>query len=1159
MSNYFSGKYLIITFYIIILLTGSGKCSILDVSTASLKLFTDTLLDSCTYQVYNGTTSVSIQKDTKNKSSVLRLAFDDKSYTTIDLQFKPGKVIDFSENRSSAFIRFKIRGGSGGEMCLVGIADYDRNAKVRTEVKLRNTDYFDISTDWKEVLIPLSAFSSEGECWHEDRKANEYRRINWNEIASIRFSTAKEMNYGRSTDRIAQIFIDDLELVIDSTVKQPVRKFTPWRNKAEKIAGPTLENNDPANIFFSWIDTRIAPLTSVYTYEYPTDYSIFDPVDSNHAAVFATFQNIMEWSGVTLYRSITGSINVTPWYKTGGIEFYVKGGRGGEIFGLGLIDDESDGIDRKVQSRISSRTIVKVTKEWQRVVVPFSVFENIGKWWNSDSHYVVVGNLDWSKISEIRFSVDQYADKFQITRPEEPVKIYFSNIRFLKKADVVSNELFWESFSSSAPDKLIEDFNTYDMNLISKNIDSTSQMKITAIENPNDHSNAANMEYKIGSWGSAAYSLPENDPQKVDWSSHNAVSFDFFSSEKSQTCMLMLIDSGSEAWCAHFVANGGWQKITVPFGRFRQFEWWQPENVKLDGKMDMQHVKSFDWRPGVNGKNGTIILDNISITNYSSQNDRSHKKIQINQVGYLSGFPKKFSVTDRNANTFLLKNSNDDILLTGSLSKGNYWEPSGQFVKTGEFSGFSKPGTYTLTIQETGDSIQVAIKDTPVGILRDALRAFYYQRASMDLSELYAGKFHHAGGHPDSAIKFHKMADKSGTADVRGGWYDAGDYGKYIVNAGISCFRLLSLYELYPNLIGDDLNIPESKNSISDLLDEVRYEIEWFKRMQDSDGGVFFKVGTLEWDGFIMPDKATQPRYIIGKSTSSTLNFAAVLAMAARIYRTTDKKFSKDCCKRAVAAWNWAIQNPSISQPDEAGGTGAYGDKYLNDEFFWAAAELFTTTKKSVYKNFIAQQKDVPVALTSADWQSLGLCGYQTLITHFSDNNFEVVSKGNTIIRTMADSIIAAVDTTPFGVPSPEFSWGSNCYMLNNAVVCCYAYKQTGKQKYLNAVIDIVNYIFGNNATGYSFVTGYGSKSPQQPHHRIMGSDDIDDPYPGFLVGGPNSSRQDEVANEPGVYYPYKQPACAYVDALPAYASNEICINWNAILVFVLGFVEMNK
>jgi endoglucanase len=1155
MGNHFSGIFLILLFFYLFSFSGTAECTV----PVAYRLFTDTLVDSSTAGTYNGSTRIEILKDTKSKSNVLKIGFDDKTYTTAELCFKQSKLIDLTDNRSSAFLRFKIRGNSGGEVCLIGIADYDRNTSVKTETKCRSTDYFDITTGWKEVIVPINAFTTEGECWHNKEKANEYRRIDWHNIGSIRFSAEKEMNYGRSTDRIAAISIDDLELVIDSTIKQPIRKQTPWRYNPTVISGPPIERYDSSNTIFSWMNTRLAPLTSVYTYGYPTDYSIFDPVDSNHAAVFATFQNNMEWSGVSLYRNNQGSIDITPWHKTGGIEFYVRGERGGELFGLGLLDDESDGTDRKVQSRLSSRTVVNVTKEWQRVVVPFSSFENIGKWWNSDSHYEVVGNIDWAKISEIRFSVDQYADKYLVTRPGEPVKLYFSNVRFIKKSDVVSNQYYWETFSSSAPDRLIENFNTFDMNSISKTIDSTSLMSISAGENPNDHSNAVNMDFKIGLWGSAAYQLPENDTQKTDWSSHNAVSFDFFSSEKNQTCMLMLIDSGSEAWCAHFVVKAGWQKVTVPFGRFRQFEWWQPANARLDGKMDMSHVRTFDWRPGVNGKKGTIMLDNVTITNYSPESEHTTHNIQINQVGYLPGFFKKFSVTDSNAHTFFLKNSEGNVVLTDSLSKGNYWEPSGQYVKAGEFSGISQPGTYTLTIQETGESIPVTIKDTLGNILKDALRAFYYQRASMDISEPYAGKFHHTGGHPDTAAIFHQTINRSGTADVRGGWYDAGDYGKYIVNAGISCFRLLSLYELYPQIFGDTLNIPESKNSISDLLDEVRYEIEWFKRMQDNDGGVFFKVGTLEWDGFIMPEKATQSRYIIGKSTSSTLNFAATMAMAARIYKSIDKKFSKDCITRAITAWNWAIENPSIGQPAEVGGTGAYGDQYLSDEFFWAAAELFTTTKKTVYKKYIEQHKDTPVSLASSDWESVGMCGYLTLTTHFTENEIDAVRKGTIIIRTIADSIISGVETTPFCIPSPQFSWGSNCYMLNNAVVCYYAYKQTGKRKYLNAVIDIANYIFGNNPTGYSFVTGYGTRSPLQPHHRIMGSDDIDDPYPGFLVGGPNSNREDEIAKEPGVYYPFKQPARAYVDATAAYACNEICINWNAVLVFVLGCVQMNK
>jgi endoglucanase len=916
---------------------------------------------------------------------------------------------------------------------------------------------------------------------------------------------------------------------------------------------------DSTNVFFSWLDTSLTSKSSVYTYGDPTDYSLFKPVDNEHAAVFATFQSDNEWSGVTIYRNITGSIDVRQWLKSGGIEFYVKGAHGGENFRIGVLDDESDGIDKKVQSRIFSRTFVKVSTDWQRVCVPFSSFGTTGRWWHSDAHYEVVGTLDWSKISEVRFSIDQYANKTILKSDNEPVKIYFSNIRFLKNSNTQSNESFWDSFSSSEPERLIENFNAFDINKVQKNVDSSSTLIISTAENTLDHSNALKMDYKIGSWGSAAISIYGHDSLKRNWSSHNAITFDFCSSEKNQTCMLMILDSGSEAWSAHFISGEGWQKITVPFSRFKQFEWWQPDNALLNGQMDMHAVRSFDWRPGSIGKKGTICIDNLTISNYSGDSQSVSGNIHTNQVGYLPEFFKKFSVTDKRAFSFLLKNSTDNVVLTDSLSKGTFWEPSGQIVKTGEFSGISNPGIYTLSILETGETVKITIKDTLSAIIRDAMRAFYYQRASIDIKEQFAGKFHHGKGHLDTAVTFHQTTKKSGTADVNGGWYDAGDYGKYIVNAGISIFRLLSLYELYPSLFGDDNKIPESGNKISYLLDEVRYEIEWFKRMQDTDGGVFFKVGTLQWDGFIMPDKAISPRYIIGKSTTSTLNFSASLAMAGRIFRHIDKKFSQDCIKRSIAAWNWAIQNPSVLQPSEAGGTGAYGDQYLDDEFFWAASELFTTTKKTVYKKYLERFKIESASFPSYEWKDVALCGYLTLVTHYNDNDLNAVRNGNIIIRNLADSIVTTVDTTPFGTPSQMFVWGSNDYMLNHAVVCCYAYKMTGKRKYLNTVIDIVNYIFGNNPTGYSFVTGYGIRSPLQPHHRIMGSDEVDEPYPGFLVGGPNASREDEVSEEPGVFYPYKQPARAYVDAVGAYACNEVCINWNAVLVFVLGFLEMNK
>ncbi len=128
------------------------------------------------------------------------------------------------------------------------------------------------------------------------------------------------------------------------------------------------------------------------------------------------------------------------------------------------------------------------------------------------------------------------------------------------------------------------------------------------------------------------------------------------------------------------------------------------------------------------------------------------------------------------------------------------------------------------------------------------------------------------------------------------------------------------------------------------------------------------------------------------------------------------------------------------------------------------------------------------------------------------------------------------------------------------AVIYCYAHKLSGDKKYLNAAIDCIDYLFGRNATGYSFVTGFGSKTAKNLHHRTSAADGIEEPIPGFLIGGPNQFRQDDISKtEWGVTYSDTLAAVCYLDEQGSYASNEIAINWNAPLVFILGYLESNK
>jgi len=182
-------------------------------------------------------------------------------------------------------------------------------------------------------------------------------------------------------------------------------------------------------------------------------------------------------------------------------------------------------------------------------------------------------------------------------------------------------------------------------------------------------------------------------------------------------------------------------------------------------------------------------------------------------------------------------------------------------------------------------------------------------RASMEMEEQYLDKFSRKAGHPDDTCYYHETTGYSeGFRSSPGGWYDAGDYGKYIVNASISTGTMLVLYEMFPDVFSDGtLNIPEKNNGRNDMLDELKYEFDWALTMQDDDGGVFHKLTSLVHDGITMPHKTLSKRYIFAKSTAASLDFAAMLAQASRLYRSYDPEFSSSCLDAAIRAYEWSF------------------------------------------------------------------------------------------------------------------------------------------------------------------------------------------------------------------------------------------------------------
>ena len=563
-----------------------------------------------------------------------------------------------------------------------------------------------------------------------------------------------------------------------------------------------------------------------------------------------------------------------------------------------------------------------------------------------------------------------------------------------------------------------------------------------------------------------------------------------------------------------------------------------------------------------------------SLVFYTAIAQSPDEHIRLNQAGFYPSASKiAVVVNDSTDNRFFVINkTNHDTAYKGTLSVLHRSNNSSLRTRIAAFSGLDKPGNY-IVVAGGKESYPFSIqKNVLHEVAVASLKSYYYQRMSMPLEERYAGKWARAEGHPDTVVYVHGSAATiqrpEGTIiQSPGGWYDAGDYNKYIVNSGITVATLLSAYEDFSNYF-DALktNIPESSDHIPDILNEALYNIRWMLSMQDpDDGGVYHKCTNANFDKMIMPDKATEKRYVVQKSTAATLDLAAVCAQASRIFSKYKKQFPglpDSCLNAAIKAWQWAEKNPNVlykqnemnKQFQPAITTGAYGDNNVTDEWFWAACELYATTKDEKFYSTVQDKINTPVSLPT--WSNVFMLGYYTLIRKekiLTAHKDDMASVKNKLVA-FADAYMNNISTNAFatvmGGDKKDFNWGSNSNAANEGIVLINAYFITQNKNYLEAALTNVDYILGRNATGYCFVTGIGTKSPMHPHHRPSIADGIEEPVPGLLAGGPNPGRQD------GCKYQFTEPETAYTDDDCSYASNEIAINWNAPLVYVLNAIE---
>lgn len=565
----------------------------------------------------------------------------------------------------------------------------------------------------------------------------------------------------------------------------------------------------------------------------------------------------------------------------------------------------------------------------------------------------------------------------------------------------------------------------------------------------------------------------------------------------------------------------------------------------------------------------TLLLSLSCVASYGQS------ALKVNQVGYhAEGQKVAVAEPEVKSKTFTLKDSKGRTVWKGKAVRTAVSPFSDKTRQVVDFSKVSKPGTYTLSAGKHKQRVIIAEK--PYGdIAVAAMKSYYLQRTGMPIEEKYAGKYARPAAHPDTNVQIHPSAASpqrpAGTViESPYGWYDAGDYNKYIVNSGFTVGTMLMAYQINKeNLDKMDLNIPESGNNIPDFLDEIMYNLKWMMTMQDpADGGVYHKLTTPNFEGFIMPKDCKQQRYVVQKSTQAALDFAATMALAARIYNAYSEygEFCKEATAAAERAYAWAVKNPGVMydqpgnnekyDPDVA--TGMYDDKNAEDEFFWAATELYLTTKQTAY---LAQAKAFsPKKFMLPSWGNIsGLGAMQWLnqvILGTEEAKDVCTNCMKKSLKAQCDKWIEEMNGSSFhsvtGNHAEDFIWASNSEMgAGRGIMLMYQYALTKDSKYRDAAMSTLDYIFGRNATGYCFVTGFGTQRVMHPHQRLSSADGITDPLPGFLIGGPNRGQQDKEHVPP---YPSSIPDESYMDHEGSYASNEVAINWNAYLVNLLSW-----
>lgn len=505
--------------------------------------------------------------------------------------------------------------------------------------------------------------------------------------------------------------------------------------------------------------------------------------------------------------------------------------------------------------------------------------------------------------------------------------------------------------------------------------------------------------------------------------------------------------------------------------------------------------------------------------------------IHVDQLGYRAEDVKKAILVTGDDKFEICDAATGNVAYSGTASEAKKSPAAEEEVRVADFTEFKEAGRYYIRNSE-GKSCEFDISGDPYqNVTRAVLDMMEYQKCGVEVN---AGVWSYAACHTSDAIIY--GTDK--TKDVSGGWHDAGDYGRYVSPAAKSVADFLLAYEL-------------GANQDPYILDVVRYELDWMLKMQDAEtGGVYHKVSAEKFCGEIMPDKETDPLYLSPVSATATGGFSASLAMAARIYRASDAAYADKLLAASKKAWDWLEANPQYPafKNPEGISTGEYPDAASKDERLWAACELYSATGEAAYHDYIKNT----VMFSGLGWADTGYyasIAYTLMPEEATDASQR--EKMEASLLSASKRIMEAYAKDPYMMSlETSYPWGSNMTVANNAVLLLVGNRLKPDTAHIEAAMEHIHYLFGRNALSRSYITGFGTRTSEHPHHRP--SQAAGKAVPGMVVGGPDGQLEDPFVATMLNGLP---PAKCYADSDQSYSTNEVTIYWNSPVYLALSML----